>query len=216
MATELKKQRFLPQTLTTSALLVKRLMDIVGSMTCLVLFSPILAVIAVAIKLDSPGPIVFTATRIGMDGRGFTFYKFRTMVAGAEKQKRELLELNEASGPVFKIKKDPRTTRIGGYLRKYSLDELPQFINVLKGDMSLVGPRPPLPTEVAAYSPSDMTRLLVKPGLTGLWQVSGRSDVSFEDMVRMDTEYMQNWSLLLDLKILLKTIPAVLSGRGAY
>jgi exopolysaccharide biosynthesis polyprenyl glycosylphosphotransferase len=216
MATELKKQRLLPQTLTESALMMKRLIDIVGSMICMIVISPILAAISVAIKLDSRGPIVFKQTRVGMDGRHFQFYKFRTMVLDAEQQKEGLLGLNEAFGPIFKIRQDPRTTRIGGFLRKYSLDELPQFFNVLKGDMSLVGPRPPLPTEVAAYSHSDMKRLLVTPGITGLWQVNGRSDVPFENMVRMDLEYMQNWSLWLDVKILLQTIPAVLSGRGAY
>lgn len=216
MAAELKKQKLRLKVLTISALMVKRLFDVVGSMSCLVALAPLLVAISVAIKLDSRGSIVFKQMRIGKNGSQFMFYKFRTMVSDAEQQKKELIGLNEASGPIFKIRRDPRTTRFGYFLRKYSLDELPQLFNVLKGEMSLVGPRPPLPIEVAAYSPSEMKRLLVTPGITGLWQVNGRSDVSFEDMVRMDLEYIQNWSLLLDLKILLRTIPAVLSGRGAY
>ncbi len=216
MASELKKQRLIPKALTWSGLMAKRLLDVAVSTACLVLLAPVLAVIATVIKSDSAGPIVFRQTRVGKDEESFGFYKFRTMVSDAEQQKEGLIGLNEASGPMFKIKKDPRTTRIGSYLRKYSLDELPQLFNVLKGDMTLVGPRPPLQTEVAAYGPAELKRLLITPGLTGLWQVSGRSDVSFENMVRLDLEYMQNWSLLMDFKILLKTIPAVISGKGAY
>lgn len=216
MASELKKQRLIPLALTKSALITKRLLDVVGSISCLVALSPVLAAISVAIKMDSRGQIYFKQTRVGKDGHLFTFYKFRTMVSDAEQQKEGLLGLNEASGPIFKIRQDPRTTRLGSFLRKYSLDELPQFFNVLKGDMSLVGPRPPVPTEVAVYSALEMKRLLITPGITGLWQVNGRSDVPFEDMVQMDLEYMQNWSLLLDLKILLMTIPAVIFGKGAY
>jgi exopolysaccharide biosynthesis polyprenyl glycosylphosphotransferase len=216
MASDLKKQRPIPQALTWSGLLTKRLLDLAVSAGCLILLSPVLAAISGGIKLDSPGPIVFRQTRVGKDGRNFTFYKFRTMVSDAEQKKEGLLGLNEASGPMFKIRHDPRTTRLGSFLRKYSLDELPQFFNVLKGDMSLVGPRPPLRTEVNAYGPVEMKRLLVTPGLTGLWQVSGRSDVSFENMIRLDLQYMQNWSLLMDLRILLRTIPAVISGKGAY
>lgn len=194
----------------------KRMLDVVMSILCLILLSPILALTMLAIKIDSRGALIFKQTRVGKDGSLFTFYKFRTMYEGADQQKEGLLDRNEATGPLFKIKNDPRITRVGAILRKSSMDELPQLINVLNGDMSLVGPRPPVPIEVAMYSPSEMKRLLVTPGITGLWQVNGRSDVPFENMVRMDLEYMQNWSLLLDLKILLMTISAVISGKGAY
>lgn len=194
----------------------KRSLDVVVSLLCLVLLSPILALTMLAIKIDSRGALIFKQTRIGKDGGMFTFYKFSTMYDGADQQKEGLIDRNEATGPLFKIKNDPRITRVGAILRKSSIDELPQLINVLKGDMSLVGPRPPVPSEVAEYSPVEMKRLSIMPGITGLWQINGRSDTPFEKMVLLDLEYIYIWSFWLDLKILLRTIPAVLSGRGAY
>ena len=173
-------------------------------------------VIALAIKVDSRGPVIFKQTRVGRAGKTFTNYKFRGMVADAERQLAKLKKYNEASGPVFKMKDDPRVTRVGRFIRKTSLDELPQIFNVVKGDMSLVGPRPPLPSEVKQYTREQRRRLTIKPGITGPWQVSGRSDISFDEWVRLDTYYIQNWSLLLDLTILLKTLGAVLTRRGAY
>lgn len=198
------------------AVCAKRSLDVVISLLCLILLSPILALTMLAIKIDSRGVLIFKQTRVGKDGSLFTFYKLRTMYVGAEQQKEGLLSRNEATGPLFKIKDDPRITRVGAILRKSSIDELPQLINVLKGDMSLVGPRPPVPSEVAEYSPIEMKRLSVVPGITGLWQVNGRSDTPFEKMVLLDLEYEHTWSFWLDLKILLRTISAVLSGRGAY
>jgi len=195
---------------------VKRFIDIVLT----VLVSPVVlcvsAVIAVAIKLDSPGPIVFAQMRMGSGGRTFPVYKFRTMVHDAEARKAELVDQNEADGPIFKIRNDPRRTRVGQFLRRTSLDELPQLWNILRGEMSWVGPRPATPDEVDRYLPWHMRRLAAKPGLTGLWQVSGRSDTTFEEMVRLDIYYVEHWSVLMDLRILLQTIPTVLSGRGAY
>ncbi len=194
----------------------KRVIDIVGALLALVLLSPVLAIIAVMIKLESPGSIIFQQTRVGIDGRHFMFYKFRTMFNGADKQKEGLNHLNEASGPIFKIREDPRVTRIGRWLRKSSLDELPQLINVLKGEMSLVGPRPPVPEEVEEYTEKEMKRLAVRPGMTCLWQVLGRSDLTFEDQVYLDCLYIENQSVLLDLGLICLTIPVVLSGKGAY
>jgi lipopolysaccharide/colanic/teichoic acid biosynthesis glycosyltransferase len=159
--------------------------------------------------------VLFRQTRCGLYGRRFTLYKFRTMVEGAEERLAELQHLNEMDGPVFKSRRDPRVTRLGRLLRKFSLDELPQLWNVLRGDMSLVGPRPPIPDEVARYERWQRRRLSMKPGLTCLWQVSGRNELTFEEWMRLDLEYIDNWSLWLDLKIALKTIPAVLRGRGA-
>jgi lipopolysaccharide/colanic/teichoic acid biosynthesis glycosyltransferase len=172
--------------------------------------------IVVAIKIGSRGPVLFRQTRVGKAGRTFTSYKFRSMVADAEAQLPRLRPRNEAAGPVFKIKNDPRITSVGRWLRRTSLDELPQLINVLKGDMSLVGPRPPLPSEVAQYGRLERRRLTIKPGITGPWQVSGRSEVSFDEWVRLDLYYIRNWSLLLDLTILLKTVFVVASRKGAY
>jgi len=172
--------------------------------------------IAIAIKLDSPGPIMFTQERVGTNGRRFTMYKFRTMVVNAEQIKAELSQQNEADGPIFKIRHDPRHTRVGRLLRRTSLDELPQLWNILRGEMSWVGPRPATPSEVSQYAPWHLRRLEAKPGLTGLWQVSGRSDTTFEEMVRLDIYYVEHWSLLMDLRIVLQTIPTVLLGRGAY
>lgn len=176
----------------------------------------VMGIIALAIKLDTPGPVLYSGTRIGRDGRPFRMYKFRSMVADADQQKEALLPLNEAQGPIFKIKDDPRLTRVGRFIRRLSLDELPQIYNVLLGQMSLVGPRPPLPEEVALYKPWHFQRLAVVGGLTGLWQVSGRSDLTFDELCLLDIYYIENWSLGLDVRILLQTIPHLLTGRGAY
>lgn len=195
---------------------LKRLLDLTVSLLVLPIVILMYLVVALMIKLDSRGPVVFTQTRVGKNGRLFTSYKFRSMVLDAEERLAELQAKNEASGPVFKMKNDPRVTKLGRFLRHTSLDELPQIINVLKGEMSLVGPRPPLPAEVAKYTREQRKRLTIKPGITGPWQVSGRSDISFDEWVRLDVYYIQNWSLLLDITILLKTIVVVLSRKGAY
>jgi len=197
-------------------LLLKRTMDIAGSSLAIILLSPLFALIALLIKLDSPGPVLFKQKRIGKNGAPFQMYKFRSMVHDAEAQKKKLKKLNEMDGPVFKIRQDPRVTRVGAFLRKYSLDELPQLFNVVVGQMSLIGPRPPLPEEVARYSDHHWRRLDVRPGMTGLWQVSGRSNLSFEEWTDLDIQYIERWSIGLELRILLKTIPVVLKGKGAY
>jgi lipopolysaccharide/colanic/teichoic acid biosynthesis glycosyltransferase len=194
----------------------KRLLDIAGSAVGLALALPVIAIAAVAIKLDSRGPVFHRAVRVGRDGRKFTFLKLRSMQVGAEELRGLLLHLNEAQGPAFKLQDDPRVTRVGRILRKTSLDEVPQLLHVFTGQMSLVGPRPPFPEEVERYEPWMLRRLSVKPGLTCLWQVRGRSDLSFDEWMRLDLEYVDRLSPGLDLKILLLTIPAVLSGRGAY
>ncbi len=198
------------------ALLIKRGMDVVGAVVGLTLGAPLLALIALAIRLDSPGPLVFRQTRVGAGGKVFEMYKFRSMRVGAEAELGRLRELNEADGPLFKIRADPRITRVGRFLRRTSLDELPQLWNVLRGEMSLVGPRPPIPAEVSRYMEWHKKRLQVRPGITGLWQVSGRSLLSFDDQVLLDIYYIENWSLWLDFKVLLRTIPQVLFGGGAY
>jgi exopolysaccharide biosynthesis polyprenyl glycosylphosphotransferase len=196
---------------------LKRLLDLACSAVALVVLAPVFAVIALVLKVTSGGPVMFAQDRIGKGGRRFRFYKFRTMVEGAEARKAELEHLNEMSGPVFKIARDPRVTRVGAWLRKSSLDELPQFWNVLKGDMSLVGPRPPIPDEVERYTKRQAQRLAVTPGLTGLWQVSGRSTISgFDAWVEIDLRYVNEWSLWLDLRILAKTPFVVISTRGAH
>lgn len=194
----------------------KRAIDIAVAATLLLVLLPLFALIALLIKLDSRGPVLFRQVRSGKDGKPFVFLKFRSMVADAEQRRAELEALNNADGPIFKMRRDPRATRVGRVLRRTSLDELPQLWNVLRGDMSLVGPRPPLPDEVARYAPWQHGRLAVRPGLTGLWQVSGRSLLGFEQMVMLDLEYIARWSLALDLRIVLRTIGAVLSMRGAY
>jgi exopolysaccharide biosynthesis polyprenyl glycosylphosphotransferase len=195
---------------------IKRAIDIVGAALGLTLGAPLLGLIAAAIRLDSPGPIIFRQTRVGANGEHFEMYKFRSMVEDAEEELDELRDLNEVDGPIFKMKDDPRVTRVGRILRRTSLDELPQLWNVLRGDMSLVGPRPPLPSEVTEYMEWHKKRLEVRPGVTGLWQVSGRSLVSFDEQCLLDIYYIENWSLWLDFKILLRTIPQVLFGNGAY
>ena len=194
----------------------KRLLDIVGASAGLLLASPVLLAAAVAIRLDSPGPVFHRAVRVGRGGRKFRFLKLRSMRVGAEELRGLLLHLNQAQGPAFKLHDDPRVTRVGRILRKTSLDELPQLWHVLRGDMSLVGPRPPFPEEVEQYEPWMLRRLSVRPGLTCLWQVSGRSDLPFDEWMRLDLEYVDRCSFPLDLSILLRTIPAVLSARGAY
>jgi exopolysaccharide biosynthesis polyprenyl glycosylphosphotransferase len=193
---------------------IKRLTDILVSFLGLALISPLLLLVAVAVKLDSPGPIFYKASRVGRKGRRFTCYKFRTMIPDADQQKKHLAHLNERVGPLFKLTNDPRVTRLGGILRKYSLDELPQLWNVLKGDMSLVGPRPPEVNELDDYNLEHLRRLEVLPGITGLWQVSARHEPSFDAAFRLDSHYIENWSLLLDFWILLRTIPVVLKGLG--
>lgn len=205
---------FLPGPTESLQLAVKRAIDILGAVVALVLAAPFLPAIALAIKLDSPGPVFFVQERVGLHGRRFRMVKFRTMVADAEERLREVAALNEMSGPVFKVRDDPRVTRVGRFLRRMSLDELPQLWNVLKGEMSLVGPRPPLPREVARYDVRQRRRLSVKPGLTCLWQVSGRNNVPFERWVELDLEYIDSWNLWLDIKILARTLPAVLGMTG--
>jgi exopolysaccharide biosynthesis polyprenyl glycosylphosphotransferase len=195
---------------------LKRVLDLLLVGVGLIVIAPLLAAVALAIKLDSRGPIFYKQLRVGKDGRHFWMLKFRSMCVDADRRLEALRTSNEASGPLFKMRRDPRITRVGGFLRRFSLDELPQLFNVLAGDMSLVGPRPPIPSEVAQYEDWQLGRLRAVPGLTGLWQVSGRSEVSFHDMVRLDLHYIRNWSLSLDFEILLRTIPAVISSRGAY
>lgn len=196
-------------------LAVKRALDVVGAALGIVLFSPLLLVAAIAIKLDSPGPVLFRQQRCTLRGRRFPFLKLRTMVVDAERHLAELRARNEVSGPVFKMKVDPRVTRVGRFLRRFSIDELPQLLNVLVGHMSLVGPRPPIPGEVDQYDLSERRRLSIRPGLTCLWQVGGRSLIPFEEWVRLDLQYIDRWSLGLDLRILLRTVPAVIRGEGA-
>ena len=194
----------------------KRAGDLVVSLAGLILLSPLMLLISAAIKLDSPGPILFKQIRVGKGGRRFVFYKFRSMHQGAEEERPQLTDRDEVVGPTFKIRHDPRCTRVGRFLRRTSLDELPQLYNVLRGEMSLVGPRPAIPLEVEQYQEWHRKRLEIWPGITGLWQVSGRSQLTFDEMCLLDIYYLENWSPLLDLKIALKTIPAVLAGRGAY
>ncbi len=198
----------------TVALLLKRLVDIVGATFLLVALSPVTAVLAIAIRLDSKGPILFRQERVGLHGRPVMLIKFRSMCADAEEQLQDLLEDNEINGHAFKLENDPRTTRIGRFLRRSSLDELPQLWNVLRGQMSLVGPRPPLPSEVANYDTWHRRRLSMKPGITGLWQVGARHSPEFDHWVEQDLDYIDRWSLWLDFKIIARTVPAVLSGTG--
>jgi exopolysaccharide biosynthesis polyprenyl glycosylphosphotransferase len=203
-------------TLRDWQVLFKRVMDVSISIVGLVLLSPLLALIAIAIKLDSPGPVIFRQPRVGRGGTAFTCFKFRSMYVDAEARMAALRDQNEATGPLFKMRNDPRRTRVGRLLRRMSMDEFPQLWNVLIGDMSMIGPRPPLPSEVQEYAPWHRRRLEVSPGITGLWQVSGRSDLTFDEMVLLDIYYIENWSPFLELSILLKTIPTVLFGSGAY
>ena len=196
-------------------LAIKRGIDVVGACVGLVLTAPLIAAAAAAVRLSSPGPVFFRQLRCGIRGRPFEMLKLRTMYADAEARQAELAELNEMDGPVFKVRDDPRVTPVGRVLRRFSLDEVPQLWNVLKGEMSLVGPRPPIPGEVSSYDPVHRRRLSMRPGLTCTWQVSGRNGIGFEEWVRLDLEYIDRWSLVLDVALLLRTIPAVIAGRGA-
>jgi exopolysaccharide biosynthesis polyprenyl glycosylphosphotransferase len=196
--------------------LVKRALDIVVSGIALLFFAPIAFVIAMAIKVDDPGPAFFHQERVGRDGRTFKMVKFRSMRVNAEAELAKLLEANEGAGPLFKMKDDPRVTRIGAFLRKFSIDEVPQFWNVLRGDMSVVGPRPPLPSEVTAYDGTVFRRLYIKPGITGPWQVGGRSDLSWEESVRLDLRYVENWSVLSDIVLMWRTAKVMIKPEGAY
>ena len=195
----------------------KRLMDIVLSILAIIVFSPVFLITALLLKLTSPGPIIFSQVRVGRYGRHFKFYKFRSMYIDAEARKAELMKLNESGdGVIFKMKRDPRITPVGRFIRKFSIDELPQLFNVLLGDMSLVGPRPPLPSEVRTYTLEERKRLNITPGITCLWQVSGRSELPFSKQIALDKEYIASRSAWKDFLILLKTIPAILTGRGAW
>ena len=197
-------------------LFIKRALDVTVATAILIVGLPFAALISLAIYCSSPGPIVYSQTRIGRNGQPFKIYKFRSMIADAEAQLEKMSDLNEASGPLFKMRDDPRRTPLGRILRRFSMDELPNLINVLRGEMSLVGPRPNVPEEVAQYKDWHRKRLSVSPGMTGMWQVSGRSDLTFDEMVLLDIYYAENWSLTLDLGIMMRTIPKVLGGEGAY
>jgi exopolysaccharide biosynthesis polyprenyl glycosylphosphotransferase len=194
---------------------IKRLFDIASSAAALVVLSPLLLGVALIIKVTSRGPIFFKQKRVGLHGKPFNMLKFRSMVVNAEELKAKLEAMNEQTGPVFKIKNDPRITSIGRFIRKYSIDELPQLINVLRGEMSVVGPRPPIPSEVEKYAAWQRRRLSVRPGLTCIWQVSGRNQISFEEWMYLDMQYIDNWTLLTDLSLILKTVPVVITGNGA-
>jgi exopolysaccharide biosynthesis polyprenyl glycosylphosphotransferase len=196
-------------------LLLKRVVDIFFSILALIVLAPVLAAVAIAVKLDSHGPILYSSERIGKKGRVFHCTKFRTMVRDAEERRADVMHMNERDGVLFKISNDPRVTNVGRFLRKYSLDELPQFFNVLKGDMSIVGPRPPLASEVQEYKLGHLRRLDVTPGITGLWQVQARQDPSFDSYISLDVSYIDNWSIWLDLKIIVRTILVVFAGTGS-
>ncbi len=217
---ELPAPATLPAERTTPAGLYlkagKRALDLIGGAVAALLFAPVVLVAAMAVKLTSRGPAFYRSTRLGKDGRPFTFYKLRSMYVGADAERAMLMHLNEADGPVFKLRYDPRVTRVGQWIRSTSIDELPQILNVLKGDMSLVGPRPPLPEEAERYESWQRARLDVKPGITCLWQVSGRSRLGFNEWMRLDLEYIRRQSFATDVWILVRTIPAVVSREGAY
>jgi exopolysaccharide biosynthesis polyprenyl glycosylphosphotransferase len=195
---------------------VKRAMDVVISLFAIIALSPVLVATAIVVKLTSAGPVLFRQDRVGLHGKAFRVLKFRSMTVGAEAGVAELMAQNGGYAPFYKIKHDPRVTRVGKYIRRLSIDELPQFFNVLRGDMSLVGPRPQVAAEVEQYAFEHNRRLMVKPGITGLWQVSGRSDLAWRDAVRLDMKYVDTWSLAGDVRILLKTVRVVLTSRGAY
>jgi exopolysaccharide biosynthesis polyprenyl glycosylphosphotransferase len=197
------------------ALLLKRAIDLVASVAAIAVLAPVFLIAGILVKTTSRGPIFFRQTRVGLNGRKFTLFKFRSMYEDAEGQRAALQDRNEMSGPVFKIKDDPRITPVGKWMRRFSIDELPQFWNVLAGHMSLVGPRPPIPDEVKKYERWQRRRLSMKPGITCLWQVSGRNGVDFEDWMRLDLAYIDTWSLRLDVQILLRTVPVVIIARGA-
>lgn len=194
---------------------LKRTIDIIGSLTGLLLLSPVLIIVSILIKLESDGPIIFSQDRIGYKGKKFKMYKFRSMVVNAEELKKKLAEQNEMSGPMFKMKNDPRVTKVGKFIRKTSIDELPQLINILRGEMSLVGPRPSLPKEVKEFEPWMMERLEVKPGLTCYWQVYGRNDIDFEDWMKLDIKYVRERSFWLDIKLIFKTVFVLFGDKHA-
>jgi exopolysaccharide biosynthesis polyprenyl glycosylphosphotransferase len=219
--TSLEWDSFLPARAKTRSWRIrqwmKRAIDVVGAGAGLVVLLPLLGAVAALVRLTSPGPVFYRSRYLGERGRRFTGYKFRSMVVNADDLKASMAHMNHMKGPAFKIRDDPRVTPVGRILRKYSLDELPQLWNVLRGDMSLVGPRPPLPEEFARFSDWHKRKLAVKPGITCLWQINGRSEISdFDEWARLDLQYIERWSLRVDLEILIKTIPAVLHGRGAY
>lgn len=196
---------------------IKRLFDIVASSIAVIILSPLFLIIAICIKIDDPkGPVFYTQIRVGKDGKHFRMFKFRSMVNNADELLAKLRSKNEVNGAMFKMKNDPRITRVGRFIRKYSLDELPQLVNVVGGSMSIVGPRPPLVGEVAEYTEYDKQRLMVKPGATGMWQVGGRNDVDFDEMVRLDLTYIQERSIWLDLKIMFETVKVMIVPNGAY
>ncbi|WP_195624004.1 sugar transferase [Clostridium tertium] len=195
--------------------LLKRIIDIIGSLIGLILLSPILIIVGILIKFESKGPIVFTQKRVGKDGKEFDMYKLRSMVVNAEEIKEKLKEQNEMSGPMFKMKDDPRITKVGKFIRKTSIDELPQLVNILKGDMSLVGPRPSLPNEVKEFETWMLKRLNVKPGLTCYWQVMGRNNIDFEDWMKLDVKYVNERSFWLDIKLIFKTVFVLFGDRNA-
>lgn len=211
-----RSQSLLPALRYKGYCKVKRAFDVVSSLCAMVVLSPVFLVTAIAIKCEDPkGPVVFSQDRVGKDGKIFRMYKFRSMYVDAEERLKELQDLNEADGPVFKIKNDPRITKVGHFIRKYSIDELMQLVNVFKGDMSVVGPRPALPNEVAQYDDLAKQRLAVKPGLSCYWQVSGRSNLSFEEWMQLDVKYINEMSVWTDIKIIALTVPAVIKGEGA-
>lgn len=214
---EFKKMPVMEFKEKKSYLFIKRIIDIIGSILGLILLSPLFIIVAIIIKCEDPkGTIFFKQVRVGKNGREFRMYKFRSMVSNAEELLQDLLEKNEVEGAMFKMKKDPRVTKIGKIIRKTSIDEFPQLWNVLRGEMSLVGPRPPLPREVADYTVYDKQRLLVTPGCTGLWQVSGRSNLDFEQMVELDLMYIKNRTISYDLKLILKTVKVLVGSKDAY
>ncbi|MQR27468.1 sugar transferase [Leuconostoc mesenteroides] len=198
--------------------IIKRMIDVIGSLVGLIVFSPIIMVIIIAIKLDDGQKIIFKQKRVGKDGKEFVMYKFRSMIPNAHSKRDKLMDLNHTGGPIFKIQQDPRITKVGTFLRAHSLDEIPQFINVLKGDMSMVGPRPALPEEVQEYTDAELTRLQVLPGLTGLWQVSGRSNLTYQEMISLDIAYIEDKNIILDLVIIWKTVLQMFtpSKSGAF
>ncbi|MEH7482984.1 sugar transferase [Neobacillus drentensis] len=198
-------------------LITKRIIDIIGASFGIILLGFLFIIIAILIKIEDPkGAVLFSQKRVGLNGKEFKMYKFRSMISNAEEKLQELLKLNEISGAMFKMKDDPRITKVGKFIRKTSIDELPQLFNVLKGEMSLVGPRPPLPREVAVYTKYDKQRLMVTPGCTGLWQVTGRNSVGFEEMVELDLQYILKQSLFLDIKIIIKTVLVLFGSKNAF
>ena len=196
--------------------IIKRCLDIILSLLAIVILSPIILIVAVLIKLESKGPVIFSQERVGLNGKTFKIYKLRSMVINAEEVKKNLIEKNEMSGPMFKMKNDPRITRIGKFIRKTSIDELPQLVNIIKGDMSLVGPRPSLPEEISEFEPWMLERLIVRPGLTCYWQVMGRNNIDFEDWMKLDLDYVHNRCIRVDIELIFKTFKVLLGDKNAH